>query len=502
MSRGLLLFVFSVFLRDVDAAEPKPLSAAVIRGSTLYSPADFYNVYRAKLGQRADAMSARAVMADIESMYARGGYLRPRIQVWDDLLADGILRIDLHEVLLADVVIKGDAGPYSKKVSDATRALMTELPLRANSVPAALEALRALPGLDLEASVVEQTGVDGGLVLNIVTSYRPLNASVQGSNRGTNEVGPDLFSAQLVENNLLHANERIGAFVTAARQTSEYHAVGGFIELPLDRGATVMALSGVHSNSQPSIGGTQYDLFHPQDTLSLMFTHWFVRRDRFRLAVGLGAEYQDSEITFEGVELETDRLRTGQLNLHMEGQSGEKGAYAVSMGWRRGLSAFNSRIDFLDGGSLDPAYDIGSLDVAYAAPIGSHWRWRAEFLGQSSSQQLPYVEQFKVGGIQLGRGLATAMLAGDSGAGGKLELTYFFGGAPRWLGNPSLFSYTDYGTVRQRGIDGREYIGTAGVGLQSRFSWGRLAAEVGRPVTFSGGRPADTQVFGEVQVRF
>jgi hypothetical protein len=65
-----------------------------------------------------------------------------------------------------------------------------------------------------------------------------------------------------------------------------------------------------------------------------------------------------------------------------------------------------------------------------------------------------------------------------------------------------VFGYADYGTVWQRGLDGRQYVGTTGFGLQTRFSWGALAAEVGRPVTSSGEVPADTRVFGAAQVRF
>lgn len=486
---------------DAFAGTSRPLAAAVIRGSTVYTPTDFYAVYRPRLGKDADAASARAVIDDIESLYQRDGYLRPRIQVWDDLLADGMLRIDLHEIWLVDVAVQGDAGPYAGKIKDATQALMTELPLRAVSIPEALRMLRALPGLELDANVAEQPGANGGVILNLKAAYHPVKAEVQWSNRSSEEVGPNLVSAQVVENNLLHAGERIGVFATAAVHTSEYHAVGGFVELPVGRESTLLSLSGFHANSRPSLNGTQYDMFHPQDSVNLALSQWLVRHDRLRLSVGLGASYQNSEITFDGVELEVDRLRAAELNLRLEGQAGG-GAYGLSMGWRKGSNALGARIAFVDGSGLSPAYDIGSISFAYTAPLGDHWRWRMEVLGQSSSRSLPYVEQFKVGGIQLGRGLSTAMLAGDSGAGGKFELTYFIGGLPRWLGNPSLFTYTDYGAVWQRSVTGRQYISTAGLGLQSRFPWGRLAAEVGKPIAFSGSRPAGTSVFGEAQFRF
>jgi hemolysin activation/secretion protein len=500
---GWVLLVLCAFLPGkVFAADVRPLTAAVITGSSVYSPGDFFTTYRGRLGRQADTSSARAVMTDIESMYARAGYLKPRIQVWDDLLGDGILRIDLHEIWLVDVTIKGDAGPYSDKLGNAARLLMTELPLRSRSIPESLQMLRALPGLELDATVAEQPGVQGGIVLNLSAAYRPVSASVQWSNRSTREVGPDIFSVQVVENNLLGANERVGAFLTAARRTSEYLAVGGFAELPLGQGASVLSLSGFQSNSQPTLDGTQYDLFHPQRSVSLALSRWMMRGERFKLGLGVSAEYQDSEITFDGIELETDRLRIGQLNVRMEGLAGKKGAYSISMGWRRGLDAFDSAIAFVDGSSLDPGFDVGMLNAAYALPLGRHWRWRVEALAQSSSHRLPYVEQFKLGGTRLGRGLATSMLAGDSGAGAKLELSYYFSGLPRWFGSPSMFVYSDYGTIWQRGMEGRQYISTSGLGLQSRFRWGRLAAEIGKPVAFSGEKPAGTSVFGEAQVSF
>jgi hypothetical protein len=108
-----------------QAGEPEAFTSAVIRGSTVYSPVDFFPAYRDQLGRRIDESSARQVIADIEAMYGRDGYLKPRIQIWDDLLEEGILRVDVHEVWLVDAVVKGDAGPYADKVTAATRELMT-----------------------------------------------------------------------------------------------------------------------------------------------------------------------------------------------------------------------------------------------------------------------------------------------------------------------------------------------------------------------------------------
>jgi hemolysin activation/secretion protein len=117
-------------------------------------------------------------------------------------------------------------------------------------------------------------------------------------------------------------------------------------------------------------------------------------------------------------------LRVAQLNLRLQA-TGIR-AYALSFRWRHGLAGFGSGIYFVDGNTLDPVYDAGALNLAFTAPIGRSLRWRLDLAGQASSRKLPYVEQFKVGGLQLGRGLSTAMLAGESGAGAKFELAYHF----------------------------------------------------------------------------
>jgi hemolysin activation/secretion protein len=500
--RSLCLAGFCLHAVGTQAGESAPFASAVIRGSSAYAPVDLFPAYRDQLGNIIDAKSAREVIAGIEAMYARDGYLKPRIQVWDDLLPEGILRVDVHEVWVVDAVVQGDAGPYAERVKQAAQQLMTELPLRSRSIPDALQSLRGLPGLDLAANVAEQPGAEGGIVLKLRAAYRPLNVTMQWSNRGTEEVGPNFYSVQVVENNLLHARERIGAFFSTAAPTSEYHMVGGFAEVPVGTLDTQLSLSGFHSNSQPTLGGTQYDLFYPQDSISLSVSHWFVNRDRFALSAGFGADYTDTRIIFEGLEMESDQLRVAQMNLRLQGMVGEAGAYTLSLRWRRGLDAFGSGIVFYDGSTLDPAYDVGALDFAYTAPIGSSLRWSLGLVGQMSSRELPFVEQFKVGGMQLGRGLRAAMLAGESGAGAKFELSYHFRNVPPWLGTTSVFGYSDHGTVWQRGVPDSQYLGTAGVGLQTELAWGRLAAEIGKPVTFSGSKPAGTSSFVEAQIRF
>lgn len=500
LARALLIPAIVVLAGSAAAANATTLSAAVIKGSSVYAPMDFFPAYRNRLGSRVDAGVARAVMTDIEAMYLRDGFVRPRIQVRDDLLAEGILSVDIQEVRLADVVLEGDAGPYSQQVSRSLRALLDEVPLRARSLPEALRRLRALPGLDIEADVMDQPGGSGAAVLSLKSSYRPFAVTLQWSNRGTEEVGPNFYSVQVVGNDLLHAHERIGAFYTTANPTSEYHALGAFAEMTVGHRGPLLGLSVLHSNSQPTLGGAQYNLFYPQDFAGLTASQQLLGGQRFNLNLGLALEYNDSHIRYEGDDLEADSLRTSQLGIRMDGLAVARGAYAVSVAWRHGFDALGAEISFLDGSMLKPTYDIGIANMVYSQGIGASLRARVELLGQFSGRMLPYVERFKLGGTHLGRGVSTALMAGDSGVGAKLELSYALRGLPRWMGGLVAYGFSDYGSVWQQDVSGRQYLGTGGIGLRSEHAHYRLSVEGGRPLTFSGAPPDGTSVFGEVQI--
>src|SRR5688572_10118532 len=118
LSALLSAFIFAATptaAADTRAARPV-LTSAVILGSTAYTPTELFVAYRDRLGQPITRENARAIVTALEELYAHGGYARPELQVQDDLVARGILRINVFESQIAGVEIKGDAGPYREKL--------------------------------------------------------------------------------------------------------------------------------------------------------------------------------------------------------------------------------------------------------------------------------------------------------------------------------------------------------------------------------------------------
>src|SRR5690606_31816540 len=89
------------------ADEAIALASAVIRGSTVYTPADLFPLYSDQLGKPLTAASAQAVAARVAELYRDAGYAQPRVSVDTGLAELGVLRIDVAEARVADVMIRG-----------------------------------------------------------------------------------------------------------------------------------------------------------------------------------------------------------------------------------------------------------------------------------------------------------------------------------------------------------------------------------------------------------
>ena len=134
------------------AADVPQLSATVINGVSAYSPMQLFAVYRDQLGRPISSASAQAIIAQIEALYARDGYSRPEFRLDSDLTANGILRIEVFEAQVAQVIVGGDAGPYAAKLDVIANELRSHVPIRSADLQAALQTMRDLPGLTINAN--------------------------------------------------------------------------------------------------------------------------------------------------------------------------------------------------------------------------------------------------------------------------------------------------------------------------------------------------------------
>jgi hemolysin activation/secretion protein len=116
---------------------------------------------------------------------------------------------------------------------------------------------------------------------------------------------------------------------------------------------------------------------------------------------------------------------------------------------------------------------------------------------------LPYAERFKIGGDRLGRGFEVAEIAGDGGAGAKIEGRRRLPQAPALFGQASVYGFYDIGAAFKQDTPGRESAATAGFGVSARTPRAVSTLELAQPLTHADVEgKKDLSLFFEVAVTF
>jgi hemolysin activation/secretion protein len=478
-----------------------PLSGAVITGSTAYTPETLFPVYRDMLGREIDPLRARAILSSIESKYVHDGYLMPRLILRDELLNDGILRVDVYESKLTDVQVSGVLGPHQKRIEKVRARLLAEPLLRQQTISLALRQLRALPGLTIVANTKQDPSTPNGLILTLRIEYSPVSGSLEWTNFGTNEIGPNFISATATLNSLLGGREQLNLVFVTAADYSNYHGAGFTFSTPVADYGTSVSVTGFRSASDPSFGDSAIALAFPHDIAGVRVTQSLLDSGRQAVSAYIGYDYDDSSIRYEGIDLETDNLRVLEGGLQADGRISEL-PYAAGLSVRRGLNGFGAGVSAINGMSLPTNYTVVVGKSILVVPLNSILSSRLSLLGQWTGDVLPYEERFKIGSDVLARAFKTAEFAGDDGLGMKAELRARLPSPFARYGTPTLFGYSDYGEAWQHNLSTQEHATTVGLGFgwDSRFLVGSI--ELAKPVAVSAGVPMDWNVLGDVTLRF
>ena len=464
------------------AATQPLLGSTVIHGSSVYDAPQLFAIYREQLGRPLTSASAGAVVAALARLYERDGYSRPQLQIDERPMAAGILRIEVFEARFTRVTLSGPAGPYQQRLAALGAQIRDSNPVRPAQVQHALQEMRVLPGLSVNAATAQDEVVRNGFVLTITTTYQRAEALVRISNRGSREIGPVFVDGQALVNDLLGRDDKLGALFTAATDFAEYHAAGGFAEIPVDARGMHVSLFGLHSWSAPLPSPLDPGDSYTRTLAMLRVTTPLpVAASSVAIAAGLDVDNQLTDRA--GAVLRDDRLRVADLGFQAVSGSGAAAQYAVALDLRRGLDALGSQLQAADL-VPDPRrkdFLLTRLQLTRLFPLGQRWSLRLDALAQASSYALPYSEQLKIGGEVLGRGFEVNGVAGDSGADVRLELRRD-AARPLGSGKVSLYGYYDYGRVWSQYASLTQSAAIAGAGLAYSSGMLTCSAELAQPL--------------------
>lgn len=502
--------IFSLFSAGVAAAAPQPLTTTtlttvIVEGASAYQVPELFAVYRDQLGRPISRDGARAIVTALADLYVRDGYVKPELALDDSLAARGLLRVQVYEAQVTNVIIEGDGGKFRDSLEVIAARLENARPLRKDHVPEALRAMRQVAGVAITATTRRDARVRNAFELVIQADFSPIDGVVRMNNRGTDQVGPAFLLGQLFANGLFGGQEKVGLIFAAATDHDEYLGGGLYLDTALGSGGTRGNALLFGSHSAPNEAPLNLDDEYTRERATFRVSHPLRQDSKLTLSASGAFEADDLTIDRMGATLREDRLRIVEAALRASWRGDSAFQYSANLQLRKGLDAFGAGLH-----ALDLADDPRTADFLVVLLQGSsyrrfaeRWSVRVDGFSQFSNDVLPDSERFKIGGDRLGRGFEVAEIAGDRGIGAKIDLRRDLVNTETFFGRVSAYGFYDFGAAWKEDLPGRESAATAGTGIA--IQGGALTGylELAAPLTgpdIEGKR--DASVFAELSYRF
>jgi hemolysin activation/secretion protein len=480
------------------------LTTVVVSGSTVYDAPRLFGAYRGELGKPLTRDSARAVTAALADLYVADGYVKPEVRVDDALAGNGVLRAQLAEAQITNVVFEGDTGRNREALERIASRLEASKPLRRDDISEALRSMRAIAGLSVTATTRRDTVAPNAYELLVKSDYSPIDGVVRMNNRGTDQVGPNFLLGQVFANGLLGREGKIGLIFASATDPEEYLGGGLYFDAPLGGGMRGNAML-FRSHSAPNETPVNLVDEYTRDRATFKVSRPLRQGSEFTLSLTGGFEADDLKIDREGLIIREDRLRVFEGGLRGAWRGGGAIQYSTTLLLRKGLDALGAglRADDLLVDLRDPSFFVTQLNGSASRRFADKWTARFDGFAQYSDDILPDSERFKIGGDRLGRGFEVTEIAGDRGVGGKIDLRRELVNTESFAGRVSAYGFYDYGTAWRRDASGHDSAATAGTGVAITGASLTGYLEVAAPLTgpdIEGRRKAS--VFAELSYRF
>jgi Hemolysin activation/secretion protein len=508
----------------LDNTQPPPdadkisftLHHVEVTGSSVYGTEQLQALTAKWVGQEITLARLFDIAGEIGNRYRADGYIETRVLVPAQTVADGRVRLEVHEFRVDKVVVELDGKPVpagSMLQRIANRALRVQ-PLTAEAVSRAAQMIGDLPGIRIVEIVPPDPDGDTAVVR---VTRKTMGYDAGFNNRGTRSVGPYQALATVTANSLFGFDEKLSVTAATSGEPRELQMFSGLLDLPLTSDGLKLTTSLSNTKARPGDLLRIHDPTSSGTSFSARLSYPFIRLPSHNLSGYVQYDQLNSDsraypyfpqylpfISLLGttrVHISQDKLRNIRLGGSYDMLDGLGGLNRVSAQFSQGLKILGAR---MDGISIpDSAFPLGPVPLPLPSPGGNlEYRkgylelQRQQFLpggfavlggirGQYTGVPLPAAEKFNFGGADIGRGLQAAAISGDIGYAVKTEFQYNWAAGLPYFNGAQLYLFYDWGTVWDDGPadNDKTVMATTGMGARmSLTSWLSGEVEFGRPL--------------------
>jgi len=494
------------------------VAAITIKGATSFTEAELLQPFPDIVGHSVPLTRIYDLANSITARYREAGFVLSRAVVGEQRLEreDARVVIDVIEGFVAGVEFVGEVAGRAGTRNKMADRVIGYRPHEQKHLERFLLLLNDMAGASASVTgvYVPIEGQPGAFKVIVNMAHKWANVFVNGTNRGSELLGPDQAEVMLRLNSVFRTYEQTTVrYITAGSGTElEFLSLGQ--SYWLGSNGTKLSWLVSQTDSIPDVGEDfgAFNLETESTFGSMILSHSVRRSRRNNVDLRLSVSYHDG-LTENGLISSTrDQIASVRAGVTFDWVDSLRGVNIFDVEVSQGIDAFGASQpgdpDLSRPGGR-PDYTKARAYLAREQYMGGPFSLLLAVDGQYSDDVLLGPEEFAVGGPVFGRAYDASEIVGDSGAGAKAELRMQFGGVGDNDSRVMFYGFYDYGFVLkeepQIGENRRSSLESAGGGL--RFSFlGWLNGYVEGAVPLSGDvaieESDDTRIFGGISIQF
>ncbi len=405
----------------------------VVLGTHLLPPVDIERAVYAFLGPDRTLATVKAAADAVEKTYKDAGYGTVFVDIPEQDVTDGVVRLKVTEGHLEGVHVRGERYFSGRQILAALPALK---PGDTPQLPALQRELTELNARTPDRSVtpILKAGSEPGTVAAdlSVKDTLPLHGSLSFDDRHTADTTPNRLTAALSYDNLWQRQDSVALqYQTAPARPSDAEVLIANYLAHLDADGALAAFSYIRTNSNVLAVGTLGVLGKG----SIYGAHWIepIEASPARTqSVNFGVDYKDvlTQVFPDATGSASGAPVTAAVRYLNWSATYSSSWYlpAATLGVNAGFafgvqSILNSSSEFENARyNANPDYFYVRLGFNGTENLPAGFAISERLNGQWSDDPLVNNEQFSLGGVDTVRGYLEAETLGDSGLAGSIEL--------------------------------------------------------------------------------
>lgn len=399
-----------------------------IEGANAENEAQLHTVIDSMASGLTTLSAVDALAAKITKFYQDKGELLTLAYVPKQYFKDGVVRINVLEGAIRDVVVEGDVqSPVLKAYIDKILELE---PLTKDKLVRYLHLMNKIPGYEVEYafepipmdSINTKEGKIADLILVVTRTHGKVMANID--NYGTKDLGRNQGSigGQLMSP-FKHDESLVGFVGTSNKPNKLKIATVGYKKILNSEGTSLQVLASYATNSANKVSTAPTTKHDKGTMIRATVSHYPVLSNKTSFKIEGGAQNRTQDVFNGATKQSKYHVLSALVSSEIQHKDGLGGFTSFTPTIFKGISGA-SKVTMYDPTvkKYDDNFTMFNGNFWHDHPLVGPVSLYISGNGQYSSNELPLEEKFIVGGIFNGRGYKTALVSANKGGGVTAEL--------------------------------------------------------------------------------